>query len=170
MSVYCTFNFLVIAAIKAHQAGALKVGILDLDCHYGDGTDDIIRRLELDFIKHYSFGAENIEKGVKAQAWIRQIPKIMRSFRGVDLLIYNAGVDAHLDDPLGGILSTQQLEQRDLLVFRHARHWGVKICVSLAGGYLADSCGDISRVLALHDATFRAGWQEYQRKCRQAVR
>lgn len=164
--VYCTFNFLVIAAIKAHLAGAAKVGILDLDCHYGDGTDDIIRRLGLDFITHYSFGAENIEKGVKAQAWIRQMPKIMRSFRDVDLLIYNAGVDSHLDDPLGGILSTQQLEQRDMLVFRHARHWGLNVCVSLAGGYQADRDGNISQVLTLHDTTFKAGWQEYQQKRR----
>jgi acetoin utilization deacetylase AcuC-like enzyme len=137
------------------------VGILDHDCHYGDGTDDIIRRLGLDFIKHYSFGSEKIEKGTKAQAWLKRLPDIVRTFRKVDLLIYNAGVDAHLDDPLGGVLSTQQLEQRDLLVFRHARHWGLKVCVSLAGGYQADRDGSISRVLGLHDATFKAGWQTY---------
>ncbi len=164
--VYCTFNFLVIAAIKAHQAGAAKVGILDLDCHYGDGTDDIIRHLGLDFIAHYSFGAEAIEKGAKAQAWLKKLPEIVRSFRNVDLFIYNAGVDAHLEDPLGGVLSTQQLEQRDQLVFRHARHWGLNICVSLAGGYQADRDGNISRVLALHDNTFRAGWEEYCQKRR----
>ena len=43
---FCTFNFLVLAALKAHEAGAKKVGIIDLDCHYGDGTQDIINTLK----------------------------------------------------------------------------------------------------------------------------
>ena len=42
---YCTFNGLMVAAAKFIQAhpGA-KVGILDCDFHYGDGTADILRR------------------------------------------------------------------------------------------------------------------------------
>ena len=38
---FCTFNGLIVAARKALQAGAGRVGILDLDQHYGNGTADI---------------------------------------------------------------------------------------------------------------------------------
>ncbi|MDK9718534.1 MAG: hypothetical protein OEL57_11610 [Trichlorobacter sp.] len=47
-------------------------------------------------------------------------------------------------------------------MFRPARQWGMKVCVSLADVCQSDTDGDISRVLELHDATFRAGWGECQ--------
>ncbi len=158
---FCTFNFLVIAAMKAQMAGASKVGILDLDCHCGNGTDDIIKQLGLSFIRHYTFGRKTVKKGISAIYWLKKLPKILKDFSNVDLLIYNAGVDSHINDPLGGIFTTPQLMERDLLVFRHARHWGLKVCVSLAGGYQQDKFGDISKVLTLHDNTLKAGWREY---------
>jgi len=155
---YCTFNFLMIAAIKAYQAGAARVGILDLDCHYGNGTVNIIRYQGIDYIQHYSFGSENIMQGMSSIAWINRLPEIVRSFRGVDLLIYNAGVDPHIDDPLGGVLTTQQMALRDQIVFQTAKELGLKVCVSLAGGYQVDRNGNIDNLLALHDTTFKAGW------------
>jgi acetoin utilization deacetylase AcuC-like enzyme len=46
---YCTFNGLMVAAMMLEQEGvAEKVGILDFDQHYSNGTDDIIRYLGLD--------------------------------------------------------------------------------------------------------------------------
>ena len=44
---FCTFNGLIVAALEAAKAGAKRVGILDLDMHYGDGTDYIIDKLGL---------------------------------------------------------------------------------------------------------------------------
>lgn len=155
---YCTFNFLVMAAIKVQQAGATSIGILDLDCHHGNGTVDIIKHLGLDFIEHYSFGDECLKRGKPVEEWIARIPDIVSSFSEVDLLIYNAGVDPHIDDPLGGILTTRQMAERDLLVFKIAKMLGLKVCVSLAGGYQVDDNGNIFKLLALHDTTFKAGW------------
>lgn len=158
---YCTFNFLVMAAIKAHQAGATNVGILDLDCHHGNGTVDIIKHLGLDYIENYSFGDECLKRGKLAEEWVTRIPDIIGEFSGVDLLIYNAGVDPHIDDPLGGILTSRQLAERDLLVFKTSRLLGLKVCVSLAGGYQVDVNGNIFKLLGLHNQTFKAGWTEF---------
>ena len=160
---FCTFNFLVIAAIKAHQAGAAKIGILDLDFHYGNGTANIIRHLEIDYVVHYSFGKDIIELRGNDKAWLARLPNIVNIFRDVDLLIYNAGVDSHIDDPLGGVFTTRQMAKRDLLVFKAAKQLDLKVCVSLAGGYQRDENGNIFKVLALHDATFKTGWMAYER-------
>ena len=159
---YCTFNFLAMAAIKVHQAGAAKIGILDLDCHHGNGTVNIIERLGIDYVQHYSFGLEFLKKGRDAEEWLMRLPDIVSSFRGVDLLIFNAGVDPHIDDPLGGILTTRQMTMRDRLVFKAARQAGLKVCVSLAGGYQVDDEGNINKLLELHDTTFKAGWAAYE--------
>jgi len=48
------------------------------------------------------------------------------------------------------------------LVFKVARELGLKVCVSLAGGYQVDADGGISKLLELHDTTFKAGWSAYE--------
>jgi acetoin utilization deacetylase AcuC-like enzyme len=156
---FCTFNFLVIAAIKAHQAGARRVGILDLDYHYGNGTDDIIQHLDLSFVRHYTSGGDRIATVGTAEQWLKRLPDTVREFSDVDLVIFNAGVDSHLNDPLGGMLTTEQMARRDRIVFETAHEIGVPICVSLAGGYQAAQDGTIEAVLRLHDATFLAAWK-----------
>jgi acetoin utilization deacetylase AcuC-like enzyme len=160
---YCTFNFLMMAAIKVHQAGASSIGILDLDCHHGNGTVNIIDRLGLDYIRHYSFGQEFLKRGSAAEDWVMRLPDIVSTFRGVDLLIFNAGVDPHIEDPLGGILTTRQMTLRDRLVFKVAKQLGLKVCVSLAGGYQVDADGNIDKLLSLHDTTFKSGWAAYEK-------
>ena len=159
---YCTFNFLVIAAIKAHQAGAPRVGILDLDYHYGNGTEDIRARLNLAFLRHYSSGGDRDAKCAAPERWLKRLPDIVRGFSDVGLIIYNAGVDSHLDDPLGGNLNSEQMTRRDRIVFEVAREIGVPICTSLAGGYQRGRDGSIDAVLRLHDATFIAAWEMYE--------
>jgi acetoin utilization deacetylase AcuC-like enzyme len=152
---YCTFNFLAMAAIRAHQEGAKTVGIIDLDNHHGNGTENIITTLGLNFIKHYSFGKECLQRGAAAKDWLRRLPGIVRRFDDVDLLIVNAGVDPHVADPLGGVLTTRELAERDQIVFSLAAEMGRKVSVSLAGGYQQDEQGNIDAVLQLHDTTFK---------------
>ncbi len=155
---FCTFNFLVIAAIMVHREGAERVGIIDLDRHYGDGTDDTINRLGLSFITHYTFGAQRVRSGLSAERWLAGLRDDLEQFNGCNLLIYNAGVDSHIDDPLGGILTTGQMSRRDHIVFTAAKELGNPICVSLAGGYQKTSAGSIEPVLSLHDTTFATAW------------
>lgn len=55
---YCTFNGLMVTAVAMHQAGlAQRVGIIDCDAHYGNGTDNIIRKLGIGWIEHHTMGS-----------------------------------------------------------------------------------------------------------------
>jgi len=70
---FCTFNGLMVAAQLALKAGALKVGIIDCDAHYGDGTADIIRRLGLeDCVQHYTFGEHAVTPST-SDAWLSSL-------------------------------------------------------------------------------------------------
>ena len=132
---YCTFNGLMVAAcaLRRERPG-LRVGILDFDQHYGNGTTDIINRLQFDWVMHYSAAAE---WGHVAQAedFLIAVPELVSRFADCDLLLYQAGADPHVDDPLGGWLSTAQLRDRDRKVFASARALGLPLAWNLAGGY-----------------------------------
>ena len=54
---FCTFNGLMVTALALKKEGkANKVTILDCDYHYADGTVDIIKHLNIDWITHYCHG------------------------------------------------------------------------------------------------------------------
>jgi acetoin utilization deacetylase AcuC-like enzyme len=152
---FCTFNGLMVAAITAHELGlADRILIVDLDAHWGDGTFDIIRKLGVGYIDQIS--ASQCRN--PAQVLRRADLGANRAFREgrYDLVLYQAGADLHVDDPLGGMLTTDQMRERDDLVFAGARRHGVPIVWNLAGGYQRDDQGGIAPVLALHRATMQA--------------
>jgi acetoin utilization deacetylase AcuC-like enzyme len=72
------------------------------------------------------------------------------------LLLYQAGADSHINDPLGGYLSTEAMRLRDDTVFKAARQAGVPVAWNLAGGYQRADDGSIRPVLDLHDNTLKA--------------
>ncbi len=149
---YCTFNGLMIAAIALHATSeARKVGILDFDEHYGNGTDDIIARLKLRFVTHFTAGNQ-YHQPVHAASFLERIPEIVGTMADCDVILYQAGADPHIDDPLGGWLTDAQLYERDLLVFQTAARLGVPIVWNLAGGYQTP----LRKVLDIHDNTMRA--------------
>ncbi len=148
---FCTFNGLMVTAMSLLAAVA-KVGILDCDQHYGDGTDDIIDHLAVqDRVKHVSVG----RRTNKADPFLSGLDKLVKSFAGCDILLYQAGADPHVDDPLGGWLTTDELRQRDRIVFKTAKAMGLPCCLNLAGGYQRDADGGIRPVLEIHDNTMR---------------
>jgi acetoin utilization deacetylase AcuC-like enzyme len=150
---FCTFNGLMIAAIKAHTLGlAERILILDMDQHYGNGTDDIIRKLAIDYVDHITAGKPYETASQALRCADLSANDGIRGKR-YDLVLYQAGADIHVDDPLGGLLTTEQMVTRDELVFRGCATYGVPIVWNLAGGYQRDSDGGISRVLALHRNT-----------------
>lgn len=148
---YCTFNGLMVAAQKLHAEGAREIGVLDLDQHYGDGTVDIAKRLDLDYLVHYTFGGHGITKK-DAFEWLNDLPDIVNKFATCDVVLYQAGADPHVDDPLGGVLTTEQLFDRDIIVFTRLKSLGVPVAWNLAGGYQ----NPLDKVLDIHDNTFRA--------------
>jgi len=149
---FCTFNGLVVAA---RLSGAGKVGIIDCDYHYGDGTEAIIKRLGLqDRILHWSAGF-HFKEPKQANSLLLQLPKVIREMvqKGVELIIYQAGADQHVDDPLGGLLTTTEMDLRDRLVFNWAYNIsGVPVAFNFAGGYQEP----IEEVVTLHINTLKA--------------
>ena len=153
---YCTFNGLVVTAMALRAAGlAERIGILDLDQHWGNGTADIIDVISLDYIEHYSAGAE-YSHPQQAAEFLRRLPSIVQRFRRCDVLLYQAGADPHIDDPLGGWLTTNELARRDRIVFDTARDMALPVAWDLAGGYQRDRLGRIEPVLRIHRNTMRA--------------
>jgi len=152
-SGFCTFNGLVIAAQILKRDGiASRVGILDFDQHYGDGTADIIKRLGLGgWLSQYSAAAD-YRRSDQAEEFLQCIPELIERFVDCDVLLYQAGADPHVADPLGGWLTTAQLAERDRLVFETAKSWGLPVAWNLAGGYQEN----FRLVLNIHDNTLKA--------------
>ncbi|WP_158558980.1 histone deacetylase [Rhodoferax lacus] len=156
---YCTFNGLMVTALALKDAGLVdRVAILDCDAHYGDGTDSIIRTLGIGWIEHHTQGntfwnAESAANG----AYERWLDAALAKCRGCDVVLYQAGADPHTDDPLGGILTTAQMQTRDRTVFQQLG--AVPLVWNLAGGYqVVQGDTDAQRmepVLALHRQTAR---------------
>ncbi|MBK7023551.1 MAG: histone deacetylase, partial [Sulfuritalea sp.] len=153
---YCTFNGLMVTATVLLAEGVVrKVGILDIDQHWGNGTDDIIERLQLgDRVVHYS-PCHAFGRAHRAEAFLAQLPQLLAQFADCDLVLYQAGADPHIDDPLGGWLTTEQLFRRDAAVFAGLRKMDIPVAWNLAGGYQRDAAGSIRPVLDIHDNTLR---------------
>lgn len=168
---FCTFNSLMIAVQLLRQTFSdTRVAIIDCDAHFGNGTEDIIRRLRIPEVSHYSFGHERLRTrrmsprdyhaadGIydpDVEEWLEELPgKMWGYLKGCDVAIFNAGVDPHIDDPLGGYLTTEEMAQRDDIVLRTAFECGVPVALALAGGYQKGANDSINAVLSLHDTTF----------------
>jgi acetoin utilization deacetylase AcuC-like enzyme len=152
-AAYCTFNGLMVAALALHARKLVRrVAILDLDQHFGDGTRDILHRLGISWMRHYTYGLDPATQE-NAASWLDALPQLVRErVQGCDLVLYQAGADPHLDDPLGGGLTSEQLARRDRIVFEGCRQTGVPVVVNLAGGYQQP----VGRVVELHVNTLRA--------------
>ena len=148
---FCTFNGLMVTAVVLRAEGSVRrVGILDFDMHYGDGTDEIIERLGIDWVTHVTAG-ERRWTPAEVPSFMDAIEPWIETMGDCDLLLYQAGADPHIDDPLGGWLTTDELRERDRRVFRAARARGLPVVWNLAGGYQKP----LRKVLDIHDNTAR---------------
>lgn len=128
---FCTFNGLMVAAAELNRLGK-KVGILDCDAHYGDGTQDIIEELGFDpaYIKHHTMG-ELHPPGARAPYFMDWLDAAISDLADCDVVLYQAGADPWERDPLGGQLSLTELAARDLFVFSGLKN----VAWNFAGGY-----------------------------------
>lgn len=156
---FCTFNSLMVTAmVLLKNLEASKIAIIDADYHYGNGTQAIIDHLGVnDSVFHYSFGRD-FHSPLDADAYLEKMKSLrddLKQFKP-DVILYQAGADAHEYDPLGGVLSTRGLYDRDHMMFKIANELRIPICWDLAGGYQRDADGGISVVTDIHVNTFRA--------------
>lgn len=161
-SGFCTFNGLAItAAALLSQGKARRVAILDCDAHYGDGTDDILRRFPklADRVLHCTVGRH----GARHADYLRRVSDFLVQISKFkpDVLLYQAGADPHESDPLGGFISTEEMAERDRMVFSFAMDFAIPVAWNLAGGYQRGGASGIDPVLALHLNTFREACKVY---------
>lgn len=141
---FCTFNGLMVTLLTLQtDAPDLRVGILDYDYHYGNGTDDIIARLAVNDVVHITAGVRWQDEE-QAQEFLSSIPDDIDALRSCDLVLYQAGADAHIADPLGGFLTSQQLAARDSAVFGGLAALRIPVAWNLAGGYQRPLKGVVS--------------------------
>lgn len=153
---FCTFNGLMVTALALRRAGLVRrVAIVDCDQHEGDGTSDILARLRCEpWVQHFTAGAEFRRASQVSSFWER-LARELRAIEAADLVLYQAGADPHVNDPLGGWMTTDELRQRDAMVFEAARAASVPLVWNLAGGYQRDASGGIAPVLEIHRNTAR---------------
>lgn len=156
---FCTFNGLMVAAAYLIQNEHLaRIAIIDADYHYGNGTDDILERTGLSAnVYHFSFG-KTYKRPDQADLYLEKMASLEGDLSrfAPELILYSAGVDTHIEDPLGGLLTTEQIGTRDETMFAIAKRLGIPIVFNLAGGYQRDADGGISKVVKLHLNTFSA--------------
>ena len=152
---YCVFNDLAIAANRLiAQGDARRILILDLDVHQGDGTAALLAgRADIFTLSVHAdrnFPARKarstldlpLADNVGDQAYLAlladRLPAILEDF-APDLILYQAGVDSHVDDRLGRLALTDAgLDARDHFVMDQARRRGIPLASTMGGGYGPD--------------------------------
>lgn len=162
LGYFCTFNGLIISAMKLLQEGRSKIAVIDCDMHFGNGTEDILdcRPYLRNSISHTTFGLlchnpKHANMYLSLLELQGRLYQHLSSFKP-DLIIYQAGADVHVEDPYGGILTTEEMFERDIRFFRMAKDLDIPVAWNLAGGYQIDPDGSIQKVIDLHLNTFRA--------------
>lgn len=162
---FCTFNGLMVTTAQLLAEGRVeRVAIIDCDYHYGNGTQAIIDAQSLaDRVLHVSFG-ETYRQPEQAADYLAAVTGLrarLERFRP-HLILYQAGADPHIDDPFGGLLTTEQMRTRDRALLGAARELTIPLAWNLAGGYQIESDGSIPRVVQLHLNTFEEALRAWQ--------
>jgi acetoin utilization deacetylase AcuC-like enzyme len=161
-SGFCVFNDAAVAArlmqaehARQHRAsGPLRVAIIDLDVHQGNGTarifanDPSVFTLSLHGEKNFPFRKEPSDLDVELpdgtgdaaylEALEHALEELERRFEP-GLVIYLAGADPHEGDRLGRLkLTFDGLEARDRRVMDWAWQRRLPLVFVMAGGYGTD--------------------------------
>ena len=185
-SGYCVFNDVAVAARlmqaewhrhHGQQRSLLRVIVIDLDVHQGNGTasifcdDPTVYTLSLHGARNFPFRKEASDLDVELPDGCTDGPYLQALDRALDqawthhaeappgLAFYVAGADPHEDDRLGRLkLSRAGLAERDRRVLATLRERGIPVALSMAGGYGRD----ISITVAIQRRTIEealASWQ-----------
>ena len=175
-SGYCVFNDVAVAArlmqAETHRQHRklLRVAVIDLDVHQGNGTAAIFRddttvfTLSMHGEKNFPFRKEASDLDVNLldgcgdadylNALDAALEKLWQHHRNAmpGLIFFVAGADPHEGDRLGRLkLTAAALAERDRRVFGAAQSRGIPVAVSMAGGYGRD----INDTVAVHFNTLK---------------
>ena len=162
---FCTLNGLLVAAQTMFAEQLVdKVGIVDCDFHYGNGSQNIIDTLDLhDRVRHWTFGRDYDHRTFRLSEFLDELDSTLRDLKtaGCGLILYQAGADMSIDDPLGGAATDKELRERDRCVFATCKELAMPVAWTLSGGYSRDESGGIGPVIDLHRATIEEGLQVF---------
>lgn len=173
---YCVFNDVAVAALSlCRGASSLRVAIIDLDVHQGDGTAAILggaeRIFTLSLHGSRNYPARKIDghidvglpDGTGDEEYLDALDDALTRMRArfaPTFLIYLAGADPHEGDRLGRLrLTFDGLRARDARVFDLASTLRVPIAVTMAGGY----GHDVETTVQVHFDTVRAALEHWRR-------
>jgi len=152
-SGFCVFNDSAIAAraLQKEVSPTLKIAIIDLDVHQGNGTASILQNdpsvftLSIHGENNFPFKKEvsdldlGLPDGCDDRTYLLSLEKCLDQLHSrfkADCLIYLAGADPHEDDRLGRLkLSKEGMRLRDEMVFAYALTQKIPVAISMAGGY-----------------------------------
>ena len=180
---FCVFNDAAVAARlmqaewarRGPPARPLRVAIIDLDVHQGNGTARIFRddptvfTLSLHGARNFPFRKEPGDLDIELpdgcgdddylQALEHALQELQRRF-APDLAIYLAGADPHEGDRLGRLrLSDDGMEARDRRVFEWLWQRRVPVAMAMAGGYGRD----IATTVRVQRRTFAVALEYWRR-------
>ena len=182
---YCVFNDAAVAArlmqAESHRTRRqlLRVAIVDLDVHQGNGSasifadDPTVFTLSLHGAKNFPFRKARSDLDVELpdgcgdeaylQALDGALDALWRHHEHAlpGLIFYVAGADPHEGDRLGRLkLTTEGLAERDRRVLAAARERRIPVALSMAGGYGRD-VDDTVRVHLGTIAAAIASWRQW---------
>lgn len=152
-SGFCVFNDSAIAAraLQKEIHPKLKVAIVDLDVHQGNGTAAILQNdpsiftLSIHGEHNFPFQKETSDldiglgNGCSDKQYLEALDQALSTMHDQfrpDFIIYLAGADPHEGDRLGKLKITQTgMRLRDEQVFQYGKDYQVPIAFSMAGGY-----------------------------------
>jgi acetoin utilization deacetylase AcuC-like enzyme len=159
---FCYINGLVLAALRALRVhGLTDIAILDLDAHCGGGTFELIgndvrvRLADVSTNSYDSWNSFELRHHLKVvrdtNNYLVEVEKALKHLSGVQLLIYNAGMDPFEGCSTGGQpgITREVLQCREKLVADWCRENNVPVLFVLAGGYEGPNL-DLEGVARLH--------------------
>ncbi len=176
-SGFCVFNDSAIAAraLQKEISSKLKVAIIDLDVHQGNGTASILENdptiftLSIHGENNFPFKKEvsdldlGLADGCDDSTYLNALTESLNELGDrfkTDFVIYLAGADPHEDDRLGRLkLSKEGMRLRDKAVLAYALDRKLPLAISMAGGYGKE----IGSTVDLHFQTIKTALQ-FQKK------
>ena len=172
---FCLINDLALAVATHRSEGrSCRLLVLDLDLHQGDGnaiafqSDDQVFTVSMHeegifpFPKAQSDVDWPLDAGLQDDAYLAELDNLLGSIdkntSGIDAVVYIAGSDPFVEDPLGSLnVSAAGMANRDRRVAEWVAEKGLGLLVLPGGGYTeaspvitADGYAEIAKVWVDH--------------------
>ena len=151
-SGYCVFNDMAYASKALIKEKIVnKILIFDLDVHQGDGTAEILKsdkniftcsmhcKNNFPFRKSKSDLDIELDDNLNDEEYLNTLKQVLNKCLSIfkpDLVIYDAGVDIHVDDKLGNLnITSEGLLKRDKIVLSYFKKRSIPISTVIGGGY-----------------------------------